>query len=365
MFFIANSISLAFFLGLIVYAGRTVSKRRNRSANASLLPFAYFSFIAWIVCASQHVTLIVRPFSSIPSDISLSTGLWLGVMQNVFWIISILSLYSRQFSRVSRALPLLVMISIIIGLVIALIGYQTTILRSGPFVVVYAVATATIFMVLGIKIWPLRVSKLSVAAFLLHGFTQWIWRDLWFTPSDKTQFLVLTYPLWHIALLFAWIIIISEMLVTSKVMISSTVKDLSKEREAAEDAINSLNLQGLRTETTGSRPYTPKRLCALWAEQCNIFVLIIGQRYGHIIKSEGISVVEFEHKIAYAQNPEKILVYVKEGVKRERRLKEFLNRLEDFEHGIFRSSFTTSGELHDKIQRDIADWLASQQTKEE
>jgi hypothetical protein len=141
-------------------------------------------------------------------------------------------------------------------------------------------------------------------------------------------------------------------------MISSTTDDLIEEREAADIAIRELQLTRFRAETFGSVPHPPKVICELLAEQCDIFVLILGERYGYIM-SDGISVVEFEYSIARKDNPEKILVYVKQGVGREPLLEEFLRRVEDFENGYFRSFFKAAGDLHPKIQGDIVRWLKS------
>src|SRR6185369_17406177 len=105
---------------------------------------------------------------------------------------------------------------------------------------------------------------------------------------------------WYIALLVAWIALISEMRVTFRVMISSTVHDLEPERTAAADAVRSLHLDSFRAETFGSLRGTPQAICASWAEKCEIFILIIGKRYGHIIESKGISIVEFEYETAHA-----------------------------------------------------------------
>jgi hypothetical protein len=99
----------------------------------------------------------------------------------------------------------------------------------------------------------------------------------------------------------------SEML-TLSVMISSTVEDLSPEREEAYKAIRELNLDGFRAETYGSLPGTPEEICAAWAEQCDIFILIVGKDYGYVIESRGISAVQFEYETARAQNRDKILV---------------------------------------------------------
>ena len=140
-------------------------------------------------------------------------------------------------------------------------------------------------------------------------------------------------------------------------MISSTVDDLGPEREAADRAISGLKLDRFRAENLGSFPHPPEMICAFMAEQCDIFVLIIGERYGYEIKSRKKSVVEFEYDVARAQNRGKILVYIKEGVTREPRLEEFVKRLEDFEDGHFRTLFKTAEELPEKIQGDIARWI--------
>lgn len=347
-------LSLVGFAIAYAYAWRRVFKRRTTSANTWLLPFAYWSLSSWIFWALQYVILVAGPLSSVPRNLSLRTGLWLGVMENVLWVVAILSLYLKQFSKVSLTLPLLILISV----VIALITSQTPILTSEPFTQVAAASAASIFMILAASILQLRVSKLTAVIFFIHGYCQWIWRYLWFTPLGEIQ--IILFPLWYIALLITWITLISEMLVTSRVMISSTVRDLAEEREAVDRAIRRLNLEGFRAETIGSRPYTPKALCALWAEQCNIFILIIGERYGHIIKSKKISVVEFEYNVACDHDPGKILVYIKDGVTREPALQKFVDRLKDFEDGWVKSSFTKSEELYPKIQQDVTEWLASQ-----
>jgi len=355
-FFLAcHAVILVFLAIAVISATRTVSRLRNASAtfNVSLLSFAYFSLSSWLFWALQYAILLAAPFISLPSKLFQGIGLWLGVVQNALWITAILSLYSKQFSRVS--VPLFVMFS----LLIALLTYQTTVLTSQAFGYLEAVSATIIFVSFAYSIWQLRLSLLFAAAFLIHGYFQWIWRSLWLKPLTDTEIVLLAFPVWRIALLAAWIILISEMLVTLRVMISSTVKDLGQERHAAERAIHGLRLSSFRAETFGSVPDTPKTLCALWASQCHIFILMVGERYGYIIKSKGISVVEYEYDIAHAEDPGKILVYVKDGVTREQRLEEFLRRLQDFECGHVTSSFTTSDELFEKIQRDVKNWLTS------
>jgi hypothetical protein len=356
MLFIAyHSVFLIGFATTLVFAGRTIVRRRNTSANVWRLPFAYLSLSAWALWIFQYVILVAGPFILVSSDSTRTTGLWLGVIQNVAWVIAVLSLHTKLFSKTSLTMVLLLMIAVIV----ALISFQTTILTLDAIKQIDALATATIFTVLALSILRLRVSKLAAAAFVTHGYLQWIWRELWFTENS---IMVSLFPVWYFGLLIVWRTVILEMLVTFRVMISSTVKDLTPEREAAERAIRSLNLEGFRAETIGSRPYTPKKLCSLWAEQCNAFVLIIGERYGHVTKSKK-SAVEFEFEVAYKQDPEKIFAYVKDGVTRERELEEFYLRLRDFDDGYIDTLFTTPDELAEEIKRNLSDWLAEVKQK--
>lgn len=350
-----HGVILAAFAAALIFAAKRVSNRRN-TYNAWLLPFVHFSYGFWIFWVLQYVLLVADPLLSFPRSILQHLSLWLVVVQNAFWASAILSLHSKHFSRVSRTLPLLVMFSIGIAIVIT---YQTTVLSSIPFLIIGAVSAAAIFTVLSVSIVQLPLSKLIAATFFVHGYFQWAWHYLGLTSLSQTQLVLFAFALWHFTLLVAWVLLTSEMLVTFRVMISSTVNDLVEERAAVDRALRTLNLEGFRAETFGSLPDTPEAICADRAEQCHIFILITGARYGHIIKSRGISVVEFEYEVARAQDSGKILVYIKNGVNREPRLEEFVGRLSDFEHGHVTSSFTTPEDLFNRISRDVTQWLNS------
>ncbi len=379
MFFITYYVvTLVVFLVGLAFAWTTLSKLRNTSAtyNARLLPFAYYSLSSWILWVLQYLLLIASPFISFPDGFFLNTGLWLGLVQDALWASAVLSLYSKQFSRLSLTLPSLIAFTI----VVYSITYGTTVLASFPFALIDGLSGAIFFGVFAYSSAQWRLSKISGGAFLVHGLTQWIWRSLWFAPlAEAHPATLLLFPLWRIALLFAWIGLISAILQRAQpsyetvvndiqrldlpnpldpllVMISSTVGDLAQERDAADRAILGLHLKRFRAETFGSLAHTPETICAFMAERCDLFILIIGERYGSTTKS-GISVVEFEYGVAHTNNPGKILVYVKDGVVREPHLEKFLKRVEDFEYGHFRSLFTTPEDLYERIHRDVARWL--------
>ena len=381
----------------VVVSGTKVSKLWGPSDphNAKLFTFGYFSLSAWVLWVIQYA-ILVFPFRSFPRDFSLTTVLWLGVVQNALWACALGALHFELFSRKSLTLPFLGVFAFVIGL----LAYKTSILSSpqlndsvGLF---DAFLNCVSFVLLAIAIFQFGLNRIAAALFFIHGYTQWLWRWLWLTPWGTNMAVQLLFPAWRIVLFIFWyrliLELISEMsqrvpeeqkpppqpppqlnqtvaistpqqtpppdfLVTLRVMISSTVDDLVPERDAADRAIHALNYERFRAENIGSLPHSPAMVCEHMAAKCDIFVLIIGERYGYEIKSKKISVVEFEYEVACAQNRGKILVYIKEGVTREPRLDAFVKRVEDFESGHFRTLFKTADELPKKIQGDIARWV--------
>jgi hypothetical protein len=374
----------------LVYAWRAVSKLRNSSATykARLLPFAYFSFSSWIVCALQSAILLPAPLISFPQGSFLNNaGLWLGLMQNALWASAVLSLYPKQLA-LKLSLPVLLIslpvLSVIATIVVALVASPTTVLSSVTVAFIDFAFTFLVFT--GFVLWILkwRLSGIFVGLFFIHGCYQTIWRSLWFTPLAGTQIATLfAFPVWRVLLLIAWISLISIMreraeasvqqagtvikqlefpnpLDPFNVMIGSTRADLEQERDAAEGAILALpHLDRYRAEKLGSVSGSPREICELMAKQCDIFLLIIGERYGHIIEPEGISVVEFEYDVARDDYPRKILVYVKDSRRDDENLLKFLDRVQKFNDGYIIWSFSTPEELAEQIPFDIMRWLIS------
>lgn len=388
---VCHGVALLFFGVALVFAGLTVSKLRSSSDsyNSRQFTFGYFSFGAWIFWFFQY-TILAAPFLPFPSGSSLAIVLWLGVVQNALWICAALSLRFRVLSLKSLTVPGLVIFSAVFAWVVFRTDILSSLELAGSVALVEAFLTVPFFMILAISITQLQLRKNFAEAFLIHGYSQWGWRWLWISPLATNPLVQLGFPLWRVLLFIVWTRVISEMakrteptdrklappsqlapdigipltkkpnlVSTLNVMISSTVDDLGPEREAADLAIRSLKLSRFRAEKLGSLPHSPEEICALMAEQCDIFVLIIGERYGYTIRSREKSVVEFEYEVARKQNRGKILVYIKEGVTREPELEPFVKRVEDFEEGHFRTLFKTADELPEMIQGDIARWIRS------
>ena len=336
--------------------------------------------MAWVAWALQAVILLPTPLISFAvGSFANDVGLGLGLMQNALWASAILCLYPRQLSRKWLGLPVLSMLAI----VITAVASRTAILASGTFKLIDAVSAAIIFTLFVLWIFQWDLNKKIVAVFSLHACSQVIWRSLWFPPLGGTQIAILLLsPIWRSVLLFAWIRLIATMvkradesfekavtgiqqlklpnpLNTFNVMISSTILDLERERDAADGAILGMHLSRFRAEKLGSVGLSPQEICALMAKQCDILVLIIGERYGYILEPEGLSVVEFEYRIARDDNPRKILVYVKEGVKREEKEIKFLESVQKFKDGYLTWSFSTPEKLAEQIPPDIMRLLTS------
>jgi hypothetical protein len=142
-----------------------------------------------------------------------------------------------------------------------------------------------------------------------------------------------------------------------KVMISSTIEDLINERETVDSAIRDFKFNRFRSETMESLSKSPRVVCDESARDCDIYILIIGERYGWIIPELGISVTEREYNIAKESNPEKVLFFVKEVDEstREPLLKIFLNKVSDFNTGYFRAKrFSNNEELYNQVKESIS-----------
>jgi hypothetical protein len=122
-----------------------------------------------------------------------------------------------------------------------------------------------------------------------------------------------------------------------RIFISSTVKDLQRERDAIERAIKELHYKAVRSEKVGSQSATPREICALMAQECDIYLAILGRRYGYILP-EGISATEFEFNTAQeAGKP--ILLYHKSAPDIDPEQQAFLDRLSGFDTGYYIRKF--------------------------
>ena len=138
-----------------------------------------------------------------------------------------------------------------------------------------------------------------------------------------------------------------------RVFISSTMSDLQPERQTIAETLWDLELTPIFAEDFGSRPGTPRDVCLSEVAESHIYIGVFWRRYGYIT-DKGISATEEEYQKA-KECGLPILIYVKEEADEDRhiQLRRFLNELQGYESGHFRSAFSTPEELQRKVRDDV------------
>ena len=136
----------------------------------------------------------------------------------------------------------------------------------------------------------------------------------------------------------------------STVFISSVVNGFEEYRQAAREAVELMDHRAVMSESFGARPYSPEVACINEAEQSDVYLLILGPNYG-FETDEGISVTHAEFRAARAAN-RPILAFVQQ-CDMEPRQETFRREVEAYQGGVFRASFSTSGELKDQVIRAL------------
>jgi predicted ATPase len=135
-----------------------------------------------------------------------------------------------------------------------------------------------------------------------------------------------------------------------RVFVSSTLRELSLERVAAQEAISSLHLAPVLFEL-GARPHAPRDLYAAYVDQCDVFVGVYWQSYGWIVPGGEISGLEDEFNLAQGKP---MLLYIKEPAPgRDDRLNELIGRIQE-EAGLSYRRFSTDEELGRLVSDDLA-----------
>ena len=146
-----------------------------------------------------------------------------------------------------------------------------------------------------------------------------------------------------------------------RVFVSSTLRELAEERKAARAAIESIHLIPVMFEL-GARPHPPKDLYRAYLEQSNIFIGIYWQSYGWIAENEKISGLEDELLLSEKYPG---LIYVKEPAPaREEKLNTMLDYIRS-RGNVSYKSFTTTDELSDYIENDLAILISERFTSHE
>lgn len=148
------------------------------------------------------------------------------------------------------------------------------------------------------------------------------------------------------------------------VFISSTYVDLKEERKKVWDTLEKFDVAVKGMEQFGARKSNPLETCLAEVEQSDIYVGIIGMRYGSEEPTTGKSYSQLEYEKAIAQDKE-ILIYIidedNSSVKPSFIQFEKIHKLNNFKailkekHTI--DTFSNSQDLVSKLQRQFSKYL--------
>ncbi len=136
-----------------------------------------------------------------------------------------------------------------------------------------------------------------------------------------------------------------------KVFISSVIQGFTDERQAAESAVKSLGLIPIMAEQFGAQPLSPRQACLQGVKKSDLFLAILGSRYGDETDS-GKSPCEEEFDAA-RQAGMPIFILVKDCERGDKQ-EAFKDRITSYEEGYFVRFFDAS----DKLFRQIAESLS-------
>src|SRR5690349_18602437 len=135
-----------------------------------------------------------------------------------------------------------------------------------------------------------------------------------------------------------------------RVFVSSTLHELTAERQAVRDAVTRLRLVPVLFEL-GARPRPPRPVYRAYLAQSQVFVGIYWQSYGWVGPGEQVSGLEDEYRSS-AGLPR--LVYVKSPApERDPRLTQMLAGIRD-EAEVSYQHFSDAAELQQQVENDLA-----------
>lgn len=143
-----------------------------------------------------------------------------------------------------------------------------------------------------------------------------------------------------------------------KIFVSSVVNGLEEFRAAAKRAVELMGDKPIMCEEFGARPYSSNVACIAEVESCDIYLVILGEKYG-FVGPKGESITQMEYRVAAALG-KPILAFV-QGCSMEDTQKVFRKEVEDFTTGFFRGAFQTPEDLKDEIVKSLRQLNQAQQ----
>ena len=138
-----------------------------------------------------------------------------------------------------------------------------------------------------------------------------------------------------------------------KVMLSSVRRGLADVRDAVAPVIKILRYDVIRFETVVKMPVPPRATCVAMVEDCDIYLLILGEEYGEPMPGTGRAPTEEEWTVA--QNLGRpTVVFMRSVMSPGPEQAAFIKKVQDYGTGVWRYTFSDTADLISQLEGALA-----------
>jgi len=145
------------------------------------------------------------------------------------------------------------------------------------------------------------------------------------------------------------------------IFISSTIEDLSAARAEVDEELRATDIfEPIRVENLPASEETSRRVCLREVGAADAIVLILKERYGFVPElnnPENLSVTHLEYREAKRLN-RPVFAFFRNGAQPEPELASFIREVSNFDEGVLRKNWSTTGELREAVRRALLFWIA-------
>lgn len=147
-----------------------------------------------------------------------------------------------------------------------------------------------------------------------------------------------------------------------KVFISSTIDDLSDQRDAVDEALSETEVfDPVRVEKLAAKDDSSRHVCLSEVAESDAVILLLSDRYGFIPEKsnpESLSVTHLEYRQA-RRHDIPVFVFIKADASPEATQEAFITEVSDFDEGVLRKAWESTEELASECRRALLLWILS------
>lgn len=143
----------------------------------------------------------------------------------------------------------------------------------------------------------------------------------------------------------------------TKVFLSSVISGLEAFREAADEALTTLDHQVIRAEQFAASPKSPQIACLAGVRDADFMVLVLNERYGEPSPSISPTHQEF---LEARDNGKPLFVFVQSNITPDDQQRALIREAQGWVSGAFTAGFASPAELAKAITRAVNRWQLSE-----